>query len=832
MKHYYILIIYLIISFASLGAQNDGSIDTTFNPTDTGFGHGDGASDTVLATAVQNDGKIIITGEFRLYNGASAYYLTRLNSNGNLDTSFNTGTGASNKVLSTAIQSDGKIFIGGDFTSYNGTGVNRIARLNSDGSLDTSFNIGTGTNGIVKTISSQSDGKVIIGGDFTTYNGTIVNRIARLNNDGSLDTSFNTGASANGRIDTISLQSDGKLIIGGGFTSYNGTGVNRVARLNSDGSLDTSFNIGTGANSLVLTTSVQSDGKIIIGGFLTAYNGAVTSRMARLNSDGSLDTSFNMGIGVNAIVLTTAIQSDGKIIIGGGFTSYNNTGVSKVARLNSNGSLDMSFNIGTQINDVVNTTAIQSDGKVIIGGRFTAYNGARFNKIARLNSNGSIDMSFNKVTGSNSIVHSTTVQSDGKIIIGGSFSIYNGTTVNRIARLNSDGSLDTSFNIGTGANGTIYATAVQSDGKIIIGGDFTAYNGTGVNKVARLNSDGSLDTSFNIGIGANSLVLTAAVQSDGKIIISGYFTAFNGSLVNRVARLNTNGSLDTSFNIGTGANNAGVLTTAIQSDGKIIIGGDFTAFNGTGINKIARLNTNGSLDTSFNIGTGSAGNILTISIQSNGKIIIGGDFGAYNGTGVTRVARLNSDGSLDTSFNIGTGANSRVRTTAIQSDGKIIIGGVFTNYNGIGRNRLARLNSNGSLDTSFNIGTGVNGTLYSTTVQSDGKVIIGGDFTSYNTTGRNRLARINTSSGSLSTEDNTITPHSIQVSKNNNILYIENAKSEIESVTIFDITGKRIYNNRNVNNSILEIPGFNTENKLLIIEVIDTHKNRVTKKII
>jgi uncharacterized delta-60 repeat protein len=223
--------------------------------------------------------------------------------------------------------------------------------------------------------------------------------------------------------------------------------------------------------------------------------------------------------------------------------------------------------------------------------------------------------------------------------------------------------------------------------------------------------DGSNDLSFNadkinLGDGPNSTIQTTAIQADGKIIIGGFFTSYNGTAINRIARLNADGSLDTGFNPGMGANNT-ITTTAIQADGKIIIGGGFTSYNGTAINLIARLNADGSLDTSFNPGTGANSAITTTAIQADGKIIIGGAFTSYNGTAINRIARLNADGSLDTGFNPGMGANNTISTTAIQADGKIIIGGAFTSYNGtVARNRIARLNADGSLDTGFNPGTG------------------------------------------------------------------------------------------------------------------------------
>jgi uncharacterized delta-60 repeat protein len=719
-----------------------GSIDTTFNSTDIGFGNGDGlVGSSVFTTSIQSDGKIIFGGVFTFYNGTSRRRIARLHADGSLDASFNPGTGANDAVRASSIQSDGKIIIGGSFTSYNGTDRNHIARLHADGSLDASFNQGTGANGDVYTTSIQSDGKIIIGGSFTSYNGISSRYIARLHADGNLDASFNPGTGANGRVYSTSIQSDGKIIIGGMFDSYNGTPRNYIARLHADGSLDASFNSETGANWTVYSTSIQSDGKIIIGGGFTSYNGISSRYIARLHADGSLDASFDPGTGANDYVRTSSIQSDGKIIIGGMFDSYNGTPRNYIARLHSDGSLDASFDPGTGASSAVSSISIQSDGKIIIGGGFTSYNGTDRNHIARLHADGSLDASFNSGTGADSAVHTTSIQSDGKIIIGGDFSSYNGTLINRIARLHADGSLDASFNPGTGASSVVRTISIQSDGKIIIGGDFSSYNGTLINRIARLHADGSLDASFNPGTGANGGVHTTSIQSDGKIIIGGNFFSYGGTGINRIVRLHADGSLDASFNPGTGANYS-VGTTSIQSDGKIIIGGAFTSYNGTPRNYITRLNTDGSLDASFNQGTGAIGNVITTSIQSDGKIIIGGGFTIYNGTHINRIARLHADGSLDASFNPESGPNILVSSTSIQSDGKIIIGGAFTSYNGTPRNYIARLNTDGSLDASFNPGTGASSVVRTISIQSDGKIIIGGEFTSYNGIGRNRIARI------------------------------------------------------------------------------------------
>jgi len=361
------------------------------------------------------------------------------------------------------------------------------------------------------------------------------------------------------------------------------------------------------------------------------------------------------------------------------------------------GALDTSFlSVGTGANSYVATIALQSDGKIIIGGNFTSYSGTSRGRVARLSADGGLDSSFLATgTGADNFVTSMAVQSDGKVLVGGGFSSYNGTSRGSIARLNTDGSLDTSFlATGAGANADVDCLAIQSDGKILIGGYFTTYNGTNRGRIARINTDGSLDTTFLAsGSGASDGVLSIAVQSDGQIIIGGRFTGYNGTSRGRVARLNADGSLDTTFlatDVGAGDT---VSSIAVQADGKILVGGAFGIFNGTLRGCAARLNADGTLDGGFlAAGAGASATVFSVALQTNGLVLLGGAFGSYNGTSSAGIARLNADGSIDTGFQVGNGAGGgAVYSVVPQSGGRILIGGFFSNYDGVGRGCLARL---------------------------------------------------------------------------------------------------------------------------------------------
>ena len=374
---------------------------------------------------------------------------------------------------------------------------------------------------------------------------------------------------------------------------------------------------------------------------------------------------------------------------------------------NSNDYSFTTFDTGSLFNSYVNTVAVQSDGKILVGGGFTTFNGVTVNRIARLNADGTRDTSaFTVGAAANDTVSTIAVQSDGKILLGGTFTTFNGVTVNRIVRLNADGTRDTAFttNTGTGANNTVYTIAVQPDGKILVGGQFTTFSGVTVNRIARLNADGTRDTAFttNNGTGITGTtydrVLTIAIQPDGKILVGGAFETVMGVTTYRIFRLNSDGTRDTNFPtfIHTNGPNSTVNTMAVQSDGKILVGGGFSTFSsGVTVNFIVRLNADGTRDTAFttNTGTGASSAVFTLAIQPDGKILVGGHFTTFNGVTVNRIVRLNADGSIDTAFttDTGTGANNSVNTIVVQPDGKILVGGLFTSINYIGRSRIARL---------------------------------------------------------------------------------------------------------------------------------------------
>ena len=673
-------------------------------------------------------------GNYNAVNPTLKNYFISLNSDGTENTSFNVGTGFNDNVESIAIDSNGKILVGGNMSSYNGTqGGYGLMRLNSNGLIDTTLNIGIGFSDTINSIAIDSNGKILVGGWYRNFSGSSQNRLIRLNSDGSKDTTFDIGSGFGSTVWSVATQSDGKILVGGGFTTFTGSTQNCLIRLNSDGSKDSTFNIGSGFNSQVNSIAIQSDGKILAGGRFTSFTGSSQNRLIRLNSDGSKDTTFDIGTGFSDWVESIVIDSNGKILVGGWYSTYRGSSQNRLIRLNTDGSKDTTFDIGTGFDNIIESIAIQSDGKILTGGFFTTFAGSPQNRLIRLNSNGSKDTTFDIGGGFGPfVVESLAINSNGNIFVGGDFTTFSGSTQFRLIRVNTDlTTINENFNIQTGFDGNVESTSINSDGKISVGGSYTTFSGSSQNRLIRLNTDGSKDTTFDIGTGFNIIVYSVATDSNKKTLVGGEFSTFNDSTQNRLIRLNLDGSKDTTFDIGTGFANAGVYSIVLDSNGKILVGGGFTTFTGSSQNRLIRLNSDGSKDTTFDIGTGFGNSIYSISIDSNGKILVGGTYSTFTGSTQNRLIRLNTDGSKDTTFNIGTGFNDYIYTIAIQSDGKILAGGNFRTFTGSTQNRLIRLNTDGSKDTTFDIGTGFNDYIESIVITPNGKILVGGNFTTY-----------------------------------------------------------------------------------------------------
>ncbi len=727
------LIAFISLSMLTAAPAQSGAVDPTFNPglltQKVNY-----PRTNVSRIVAQPDGKIIIAGYFRAAGKIATDGIARLNADGTVDTTFHApailssdtgGHGYGGRILAVAVQADGKILIGGDFTTVGGASYSGVARLNQDGSLDTTFNslptTAASINNTVLDIKISASGMIYIAGRFV-YNtngfGSRYNLI-RLNPDGTRDAAFNSALSnTDDTIWRVEELAGGKIIVSGVHAGITGNGF--VNRLNADGSLDNSFATVVAANSnvgspAVAALRVQADGKILIGGGFGSINGFAIRGIARLNADGTIDGNFNLnGAGVNGFVYDIEIAASGKIFVGGSIVSYNTAARSTVFSINSDGSLDNSMaysGAARQIRDLL----IQADGKIIIGGDVGdgGLSGV-IPALARVNTDGGTDFAFRVLVGDAGRSNKVLVQPDMKILVAGFFTDVNNQPTSNLVLLNADGTLDINFVQQFGST-EIFALDRRADGTILVGsgGGLRRLNAAGLQELS-LNTGLTLDARFLPGnngfvastnqrlrkyteggvfvssfdVIADGLIRKIVLQPDGKFIVVGDFTTISGATRGRVARINADGTLDTTFNPPGGANSV-IFDAVLQSDGKVIVGGIFPAINfNTNYKYLARLNADGSLDTTFNPIV--EGGVQSLRIQPDGKILVGGGIYSINGVARNGIARLNTDGSLDATFNPGAGANNSVLTIDLLQNG-IVIGGTFTRVNNFDRLGVARL---------------------------------------------------------------------------------------------------------------------------------------------
>lgn len=851
------------------------------------------------------------------------------------------------------------------------------------GSVETDFAVGAGANGPVNAVVIQNDQtdadrRIIIAGDFTQYNVQNRQRIARLLDDGSLDRRYALNLQVNGSIKAAAPVMGDKLMIGGAFTRINDTPMNYLARLNNAGQLDLLFNPGSGADNWVYAVAETFSGtgadrvsKVVVGGDFITFNAAPRQRIAVLNADGSVDTTFNPGSGANGTVLAVAVQRDGKILIGGEFTSVAGQPRTRIARLNANGSLDLTFSADAAPDGAVRTIEVALDDKILIGGDFRSVTGLARGGIARLNVDGTLDGSFGTgLAGANGTVYDIEVQPDGNLVVGGEFTLFNANARNRIARLLPDGAVDTSINFGAGANGYVAAIALQADRKIVLGGNFTTFDNQPRNRVARVyggslggsgtvafergfysveesagtvtlfvrregGTSGELRAQFDVRVGtaqpfedyiplSGELVFapgesirtisvpllddniaedveffaveligapeilgrqpfaTVELVSDDSVLsftdseyvaseivpggvatisvqrvgesstpvtvtyrtVAGTATAgsdysqrngqltfnpgetlksFNVPILDdaivegdetvllQLSNPSANATISTVQATLTISDNdfapgrisfsaaqtfvdetAGSVTVTVTrtsgrtgsvavqyatANGTATAGEDYTATSGTvlflegettktvtipvaddsrveGNEAFSVALTNptggalltspstiqvviadsdfgaGSLDPDFNIGTGANAPIASVYIQPDDRIVIGGDFTSFNNANRQYVARLTADGPVDPDFDPGIGPDNVVNSVArADAFGNVAIGGAFRAVASQDRLYVARLTASGALDATMSRSAGLNADVNAMAVQANGNVVVGGNFT-------------------------------------------------------------------------------------------------------
>lgn len=652
----------------------NGTLDVTFAANVAG----NDWHPTLLAEAP--GGKLLVgntIGAPMVVDGQLVNSLARLNADGTLDAGFSVGSGPNGPIQAVLVQADGKLVVGGIFTQMAGQTVGNLVRLNANGSLDTNFlSAGRGGSAAVEALAQQPDGKLLLGGRFRTMHGQSRPLLARLNPDGSLDTSLVlTASSATGaELGALALQPDGRLLVSGvGLTG--GTLSSDFLRLTSSGAPDPSFTNSTAAWPTGPAGShplqVQSDGKIIISNYNSNGNGRTAGQVARLLADGSTDTSFQFpaaGAGITAVQLLPG----GEMLVGSEADQYGSgprrTGL---ALLRPDGSLNTSFAPRLQETGSIEAMVVQADGHILIGGQFDELNGSAVNGLARLSANGVVENAYTAtvaLTGTG--VHALALQPDGNVVVGGRFSSLGGVARPGLARLLPSGLADPSFAptaLTTG--GEVQLLAIQPDGQVLLAGP----EGYGF---GRISATGQPDPSFQPP--STCIPRTLLVQPDGRIVVGGLYTV--GLNFYPLLRLQATGSADPSFFrfLPPSGRVCTPKCLALYPDGRVLVGGSITGYGSSTSAGVMRLRPNGTVDNTFQANL-SALDVLALAVQPNQRILVGGRGDFNSSATVTGTARLLDNGSLDAAYQPLSGPGTAVSQVVVNADGSLLIAGSFGN---------------------------------------------------------------------------------------------------------------------------------------------------------
>ncbi|MCC6702442.1 MAG: T9SS type A sorting domain-containing protein [Fluviicola sp.] len=711
-----------------------GQPDTTFNYTRTNaFKNGESTDGFINKIVQLPGGKLLIGGYFTSYNGEHTTSLVKLNSDGSRDISFNVsiiGDGNSNSNVTDIIPlQNGNILVSGFFRNVNNTPISGIVMLDSTGMIVSNFNVegvnSTTSSSWIANLHLQENGKILLYGSFNEFNSNPCNRLIRLNTNGTLDSTFNSNIT-NAFIYKCISQIDGKIILAGNFDGNSSPNSFKLFRLLETGEIDTTFvENDLGNNAFIFDIKTQTTGKLIVAGKFSNYMGVTTGGIIRLNEDGTIDNSFTLNTSnFTKNIKKIELLSDDSFYAVGDFNNFSNQAQQCIVKLSADGLLDPYLNIDYDFNpEVNNVSAIVNDivvlpnGNLICVGLFNLYKGVAVKNMISLFPNGDLNVEFLPYTGSNGFVNCIKTDALNRIIVGGEFTMYNNVRTGALFRLNENGTLDTTFQIGIGPNGYIKSIQIQYDGKIVVAGNFSNFNGINRNGIVRLLENGSIDLNYNPGdifLTNNNvpIVNSIVLQGDGKIIAGGNFgyALLNGYPAFNLIRFETDGSRDYSFNSSDNSFDD-IKHIELCSDNQIIV---------LKSNHLYRYLPNGEEDYLYNL----YNDVIAFSIDNNDNIIMNND---------QFLLSITIDGSLIDYYPSPSSAHSFL----FQPDGKLIVG------TEIG---LTRFNTDNTIDATFEPSILTTSLLFQKVTclagQQHGQILYGGSFKLYNNVIANNIGRL------------------------------------------------------------------------------------------
>jgi uncharacterized delta-60 repeat protein len=601
--------------------------------------------------------------------------------------------------------------------------------------------------------SVQSDGKILVSGDITSVDSLVSGSIARLNKDGSLDKSFSAMGLPSCEIDGIHTLGD-TLVLATSYQGYawllkiNGRVIFSrtdwfrayfigskilaqkndftLALYNLNGQQDNSFEVSS-YDGYINDIEILDDNKLLIAGDFKKINDIEVNGIARLNSNGSRDNSFDAGSGADLYITNLAVDAKKRILVCGYFSNFNSISAPNgIIRLNNNGSVDTQFNlsdIAGLINLYVTDIAITEDTLALVVGRKND-----INKLFKVKADGSIDNNF-AVSDYKTYSRSIKITNlDSLIAITGSFSYVNDTLQTGYCLVNSHGEVKRNIHPFLGTTPYIYGGYRQDDGKLLIYGDFIAVNGNLKRNFARLNPNGSLDD-FDPQLGVNYTIYKMIQIPGKKFIVSGYFPSYGNR---RILKLNGDGSINSSLTVDIPCSTTAVIDfiyKPLKNGFELIVGGDFTMVNSINKNYLVKIDSLGNLITSFNPGNIVESVVNKIDTLDDGSLIIGGN-------GFLRFMDANASNyefRKDDLNELITAVNTELKDT-------ILAGGFNSNTPSV----LYQIDKSGIIidDHSLSI-TSNDGVIHDILVLKNKEIFIGGRFTKFNSFDQQGFIKVN-----------------------------------------------------------------------------------------
>jgi hypothetical protein len=739
-----------------------------------------------------------------------------------------------------ARQSDGKVIIAGYFSYVNGVRRNGLARLNTDGSLDTTWN--PNPYGSIDAILIDSANNLYVGGSFSSIGGQATSGLVRLSSSGAVDSTWNPSPSSSSfYLDINALTLDpvsGYLYVGGSFTSIGGQAMNNIARLStSGGGADPTWN--PNPNQSVSAIVTDNAGNVYTSGSFTTIGGLQRNYIAKISGAGVVDPLWDpspSGITANTSISHLALDPlTGNVYAGGMFQSIGGQSISNLAKLSSTGTgaAITSWNpqINSSINDEVNALAVDTYGNVYVSGQLGNVGGLTRNAIKLSGTTAVVDPNWNPlgywVTNTVasvglSPIYAFAFDDNDNALVGGSFTYIGGLIKTGFAVLASGTAVANPAWPSVQVGGTINALVRDSVGRTVIGGNFT-FMGDAVTvrtNIARLNSDTTIDTSWDPE--ANAEVDVLALDSGGNVYAAGQFTAIGGQARNYLAHLSVSDGSADSWNPSPG----GYVTALALDDtsGNLFVGGNYSIIGAPAQERVnlAKISvSSGSADATWNPGvTQGWGNAISaLALDGSGNLYAGGTYVSIGGISRAGLAKLSTSGvgAVDVNWNPNpsqSGGNyyNSIGALTLDGSGNLYVGGNFTSIGGQNLNSLARISatSTGAADAIWN--PNADGEIDAIVLDGNGHVYVGGNFIGENPSWgtpvfgvggaiRTYLARLFVSGAgnadcnwiaNASTSVATLTPVSALALDSNNNLYVGGGFSQIDGSQQFgfaELTG-------------------------------------------